>query len=847
MLRVEIHAPSPSSWVDHLGNKIDKLVFSKKYEPNYIAGHYPLESFGSVYRNIDNFCESPLQSGMDWEIRIPMIYSSPDGSFKTIDLLYWLESINESGEFNLIGCDVFLKDENETIYSSMVESIQSGDGVSSIRMSEWIGNPKISKSDFPISIGVSDVSRWKPAITEENGYINIQISSSPLKSRPNFYIKIGERFLPIARFRQSETDDDCEVEYSVGYSSAIIKAKGVKVYELPEDIGPDDEILLPTTGIELGPLQYPIIAPAIINIFRPEGTPGAPVNYSIGEGDNFELLEAWADGYWLSPANLSTPDKPKNVDGYSLGRAERSKRRSHRKGEAIVKVESIGKLDIVTGVPFTVESILGYGSRTDTAPPYMTGSSSQLAHNSRGKGNIDWEQCPRFLCVSGNYSEWAKEKLYSTGLANFIINLDPGGVPDDARIVTSGLMFIGLKTATPDPFYYTLNGEPISSKHLADGAIYGFDYTVHSTDSLTVGDLRKRLFALELDKSATATDAEFQAIDALQVGYFRLDISAQYPLDIKNLYVSGKLRTQSSAGDSETGLTVKPVVETLLAMGGIKGTVSEVGGIDGLCYGRVINREAFALRDKLRSLAAESATLIRFNPKASEIFISDVSLEKDIDPVFIPLSVFLLENNVYSFKMETSEISEILYAVAIHWGKDIETDKYMHTLSVAEAKITQDGYETEPYIEREKWSAVFGKMSQKSSRGIGTSKSVDAEWITNWEAAEKFAYNLLRWNCAVLRKANARLIFPELEGLGKTVDIGTFVSFALPGYPEKFSKTTWVVTGRHDDLDSFVTILELLEVSDLSATPPNRYLLLEDGANLLYEDGGKIKLEDFYG
>jgi len=583
-------------------------------------------------------------------------------------------------------------------------------------------------------------------------------------------------------------------------------------------------------------------------IFLSDVSRPTPRHYLIGEGANLEPLEAWAEGYWLSPVNFLPPGEPKNVDGYSLGRAEPSKRRSHRKGETIIKTESVGKLDVVTGVPFTVESIYGYGGAYDFRAPYMAGSSSQLAYNSRrNDGNIDWSQCPRFLVVDAMASEWAKGDVTPVNpYLNFIINLDPGGVPDDARIVTSGLMFIGVKSATPDPFYYELNNKKITSKRLANGVILGFDYTVYNT-STTVGALRKMLFALAIAKSAPATDAEFQAIDAFHVGSFRLDISAQYQLDLKNLYVSGKLRTQSSAGASETGLTVKPVVETLLAMGGIKGTVSEVGAPDGLCYGRVINREAFALRDKLRSLAAESATLIRFNPKANEIFLSDVSLEKDIEPVFIPLSVFLLENNVYSFKMETSERSEILYAVDIHWGKDIETGKYMHTLSVAEAKITQDGYETEPYIEREKWSAVFGKMNQNSSRGIGTSKSVDAEWITNWEAAEKFAYNLLRWNCAGLRKANARLIFPELEGLKKTVDIGTFVSFALPGYPEKFSKTTWVVTGRHDDLDSFVTILELLEASGLSATPPNRYLLLEDGANLLYEDGGKIKLEDYYG
>jgi len=294
---------------------------------------------------------------------------------------------------------------------------------------------------------------------------------------------------------------------------------------------------------------------------------------------------------------------------------------------------------------------------------------------------------------------------------------------------------------------------------------------------------------------------------------------------------------------------VKPIVETLLAMGNAEGTVSEIGKFDGLCYGK-ISREAFSLRDKLRSLAAESATLIRFNQNDKEIFLSDVSLENDgIVPVFIPLSAFLLDNNFYSFRTESPEKSELLSGVDIHWGKDMETDKYVHTLSVALSNITCDGESASQFfVDETKWKSVFERLDQNDARGLGTIKSVDSEWITSWEAAEKFAYNLLRWNSARLRKANARLIFPVLESLEKNVDIGTFVSFALPGYPEKFSKTAWVVTGRHDDMDSMVTTLELLEASDLpAAAPPGRYLLLENGGNLLHEGGEKFKLEDFYG
>jgi len=55
-----------------------------------------------------------------------------------------------------------------------------------------------------------------------------------------------------------------------------------------------------------------------------------------------------------------------------------------------------------------------------------------------------------------------------------------------------------------------------------------------------------------------------------------------------------------------------------------------------------------------------------------------------------------------------------------------------------------------------------------------------------------------------------------------------------------------VVTGRHDDLDKMVATLELLEASGLPAAPHDRFLLLEDGRNMLFENNAKIKLEDVY-
>ncbi|MDR3000557.1 MAG: hypothetical protein LBU89_04755, partial [Fibromonadaceae bacterium] len=65
-----------------------------------------------------------------------------------------------------------------------------------------------------------------------------------------------------------------------------------------------------------------------------------------------------------------------------------------------------------------------------------------------------------------------------------------------------------------------------------------------------------------------------------------------------------------------------------------------------------------------------------------------------------------------------------------------------------------------------------------------------------------------------------------------------------PGYPEKLTRTTWVITGILSDLDNMVSTVELLEAWGIEAKIPEKYLLLEDERNILTETEQKIKLED---
>jgi len=860
MFRIEISAPPESNaWVDHLGKEITgkKLTFSKAYQASYApgSGHYPLESAGSLYRNIDNIRESPLQSRTDWEIRVPSIYSSADGEHSFVDLLYELEAVNEEHgkEFDLIGCAADLFADENPIYSGVVESIANGSGTASIRISDWLGNPKIGKKLPPARIGVARSPYWPVKVTRMNGYIKLETSDEPLRDCPTFHVKIGEAYLPV-RIAENVLRD-------IGYMNFYILDEGTldieKPYSLPIDIYGDDELVLPSSEA----IAFDLLLYAYVNKYRRDVLKDTPDYFVLGKLPDFETVEAWSSRFTAEGIG-------NNIEGYSLGRPSMGERPfKHYKGEKLSAGFNSRDARLIFDISLRPSTLVAYGAASVEGPPFTAGNPSQFIAQSQKdleEGDAIVPCSPKNPCpIIRVFSAGA---VYGSKLLMMLINplsqftitfACPADAPGNAKTRFRGVhLYLGLRyRGVSNELKYSASFTVAGIKtdlppEMMDGKVRKF--TVYNSGHLDLSSVLKITFNFQLNPcfyySKFFLREIFEQVENIQVLYARLECEVEFPLGSNKLYAAGKFASQEPAaeGDDEA-MTVKPAIRRLL--GEAKKNACEVepdaAGDSSLLFGTVLS-EAFALRDKLRSLAAESSTLISFNPKKTEIKASSIALQNDSLPIRIKLDAFVLENNAYAFEMETPDRSELISELEINWGKDFEEKEYAHVFSVSANGIKEDGKPASSLlISGEKWSRVWSRIARNSKSGIGEKKIVDSEWITSSVAAESMAYNMLRWNAAPMRKAQARCIFPVLKNYG-AVDIGAFVSFALPGYPDKFLNTSWVVTGRHDNLDTMVTTLELLEVCDLPAVPPNGYLLLEDGSNMLFENNGKIKLEDFY-
>lgn len=858
MLKVEILPPDSAGWVDHAGVPISKLVFSKRFSRYYEAGHYPAESLGSLYRNISDFRESPLQSQTDYEIRIPKVYSLADaaGIFDTVDLLQWLEGINEEKEraFDLIGCEAAILDDDHdparTIYIGTVISFSSD----SIRISDWLGNPKAPKSLFPVGVGSATVSRWPVIVTKEHGLVRLETSASGLKSKPTFYVKHEENFFPIENFAMTfgeRIDTWPEISYSPDNRIVTISNQSFAVARetLQEDIG-RAHLVIPEQNSDP---YYSNLA-----LFRPKRDSEVPDYYALDAGDDMEIVEAWSDRLWN--------EKP--YVGYHLGRPIRSKRRSHAAGTKIKTMDvGLPTLFVQIQVSSVVETMTFHHRGDDRArkAPFTMGHPSQLAENSRRRaeegvikkwGSAAALYSPIFKAYSESFptSDFLEQFSFTVNLAF------PDAPPINRSNYNKGVLYISAAYGSSSrllEYEASVNiqySDSVKKFDLPSNMDIRDEYAI--AIALSSVDTTNRLkcefnFKLKANVPGYITAADYSKVENIQLFSVFCEASVYTNLDDGILYASGEYEGSASEPGGVTTQGVVPAINGLLRMTGAQGSAD--GDSGQYEYGAVLGHDAFALRDKLRSLAMESATLIKFDNADKKIIAKDLSLTKEHSITRIGLAAFALAGNLFSFKMESPDRSELASGIDIHWGKDLESNKYAHTLSVNAEGIWIDGVPKETYdaIAREDWIGVFERMKQNAN--IGALKSLDTEWITSMEAAERMAYNYLRWNVAPMRKAQAVCIFTVINELKNergdpaNIDIGSFVAFDLPGYHDKFRKTAWMVTGRHDDLDSMETTLELLEVRDMPAVPLNRYLLLENGANIFTEQGEKIKMEDLYG
>jgi hypothetical protein len=831
MLRVEICCPDEIGWLDHDKNRIDKLVFSKEHHPVYKPGHYGLESFGSLYRNIDDFRKSPLQSLSDWEINLPSVFSSKDGSFKTIDLLYWLETVNQ--EFNLIGCEAVLYDGADAIFRCVVDSTVTGSRRSDIKFIESIGSPEIKASFFPTAVGGAAINKWQVLVERTPIGFQIEVTDQYLDSGPQFSIYLEKRneYVPVEFC--SDAGQIIYGSWPKGWQKLVLlfpraeidrfKSKGPFLY-------PDDPIHLGQLSVEHRPNSE---AAQVLEKMRPslEGEfPPPPEillvnNASSISGFQHTAVEAWSDRLW----NVPPQDSPLNYDNgwyyYALGRIGQEQIYDPNQTFSISRFTSTVNVQFAVKVP--VESIVAMEAKyTFYAPAFTKGSPQALRDFSKKIKKLkedDWSKVPTIA-------------LGKDGDVRIYASFPDLGLPSEAKVTGGKIHFqIRARSAT---IIFSINDQPAAAISARDGISWQSVDMDMDFANIAIPDFQKmRLTLIAGDKYAMDS-----AGGLVQIAGLRLELSVLLPLEkAQSLYASGTFITDTpqpgsdESGEADAGNSVVQSVKMLLNAANVQNCkVSSIGELNKAPYGTIMRGNSFLLRDKLRSLAAESGTSLRFSPAGNEIIAQSVSRMQEHESKEIPLSAFVLLNNMYSFKMESPYRSDIASGVVISWGRDQVTDKYAHTLEINSAGAYRDG--TLWQLTDSRWNSVLEQLK----KGLGTLKNLSTEWIMDWKGAEIMAYDYLCWNCAPLRKAEAECITSEIpEGVG----LCSFVRFDLPGYPRKFAETVWVVTGIHDDLDGKTTTIELLEAWNMSAITPNRFLLLESGKNILLEDSEKIRLE----
>jgi hypothetical protein len=303
-----------------------------------------------------------------------------------------------------------------------------------------------------------------------------------------------------------------------------------------------------------------------------------------------------------------------------------------------------------------------------------------------------------------------------------------------------------------------------------------------------------------------------------------------------------KLYTKSEGSSNTNGTDfVIPAIKSLLdsVEYGHPYKVIQDGELSSISLGTMLTDETTEFRGKLKTLAIASSTFIRFDSLQNAFLVSSLEEQYRKEAVPIPLDCFVLENNMYSFAMQTPMKDQIYSALEISYGKNIATGKFEHRILVNVHGIEHDGSPSP--LPNSKWDNLKMQLIKNSNNGINNLKSIENEWIQDKKGAESAAYNYLSWCCAPLYTAKIKCI---TQLMLESIDIGSFVWFDLKKYPSRLKQTVWIVTAISEDLDSRVSTISLLETWNAKNVPAESSLLTEDRNHINAEDGQHIKLEE---
>jgi len=718
-----------------------------------------------------------------------------------------------------------------------------------------MGSPEINASFFPTVVGEVELDRWQVQIIKDFNLISIVYSDRPMLHNPSFYIymKESKEYIPVKINLPSDN-----ITWSGGMRVEL--KPPLELVAHISRLDPYDFISIDFSS--WGSLQQimaklrPYWAKPSVGDKEPSLNPDTVIVGGQQDSDR-ESAEAWSSFFWPSS---SSPD----FGSYILGRTKPNQIVLPPPGSEAIP---IGIATDVIGIKLHMESPIEsmVTSQRDMDYNHNNGNFAAVYDEDddvvQTRGNLQ-----TMRDISAEYTDRPlsenemkvvptirfRASVSTIGFTSRKFHLDLNFSFDSslskAKVIGGKLSFRVIH-ANPVKFQFALPSSDHSigayESITSDGARWIDRNLVLSLVNATVSDFEN----LKLDFSSPIPINEHynERNTTLSIAGIRLSLDLEMPLeDVDALYASGKFY-DTNPQPQPTGNSIAQSVRDLIDAVKIDYTVNVISQLNEAQYGTAIRNESALLRDKLRSLAAESGTLIKFSQTSNEVILQSISRMQPHTPIEIDLFSFVLTNNIYSFKMESPDKNDIASSVVISWGKDAVTGKYNHIFEVNATGVYSDGSFINP---DPKWDPVLSQLQKNASNNLGTAKNLETEWIMDQNGAEIMAYDYLCWNCTPLRKAQAECIMPKIKEIVKIidgqphkVDIGEFVRFDLPGYPPKFHNTSWVVTGMYDDLDKHVTTIEVLEAWNMPAVPENRYLLMENGKNILLEDSEKIKLE----
>lgn len=275
-----------------------------------------------------------------------------------------------------------------------------------------------------------------------------------------------------------------------------------------------------------------------------------------------------------------------------------------------------------------------------------------------------------------------------------------------------------------------------------------------------------------------------------------LEITVDIPISKAKFFFRGKGRSLATA---------PAILSNLLPVSAPGYEVDTTASRADIALTGTLSGASIPLRDSLREIAMASGNAVLFSPTTQKFVVRSLSAADLATSIAFTPDTICSESNMPALAFATPQRRYVHTSLTLRYGWHAGKNDYQYNLVANASGLTINGAPiAAPSSAWAQCLAQLGINSQTNTNAL----TIETKWVHTDAAARSLALHILQWASYPRKRAQLRSFLPSLLGLS----LASCATISSIGLSSRLSAIPWLISAITTDLDNLTAQVELQEV-----------------------------------